>query len=306
MKKDARIQKWWLWGTLAVVLLLFVGCGTVPGLGGNGMPIDNPIDNPLEGGTPTVRIAVSLTDKPVSDVEELWVNLQNGFYVFETAEGNVVWTEPVDLDLQVDLLSLANQQMDWFTIELPEGARLCQIRFTVESATATIAGETFPVEIAGNDSVIKITYSSILVEGDEILLDFDAASSLRKRGSGNGQGQGVSYFMVPVLHSQIFQGSMNYFQVTGDVLVGGTPTSGAVVALFAVGGTEPIRLTVTQDCVNDLQDGFFSLGKVEPGSYEVKVFLGMEIGSEAPDFSSPDWQDTVEVVDQDVHLQIEI
>jgi len=285
---------------IILAVFIFSSCGA------GVLNLQDPL-NPFPQDENLITAHVLLTDKPVSDIDGLTVTIDSVSYVYSSdpGEGNGTVTEPVELNLTVDLLSLANTEINFFEIAVPENEVLVQIRFKVSDAFVTIAGTDYQIEISGDQDIVKIPFNSFIYSGDEIVLDFDVLNSLHAKGSGNSQGQ-ESYILSPVLHSAIYRESQNYARITGKIFEAGSPVFGAVAAIFEQGGSNPIRTTVTRDCPEDINDGYFSLGRVSEGNYTVKIYKIIDITSDNPDYTNPDYTQDIEVQTEDVYLEINL
>jgi hypothetical protein len=127
-------------------------------------------------GTNITKVPVYLTDNPSFDIEQLQVKISDVTYHY-SLNGEGYDATATLLENEFDLLSLAGTEVQFFEMELPEGAELDWIRLYVDAATAVVNGQSETVNIPSRK--IKIIKPIIVQSGDEIVLDFDVARSLR-------------------------------------------------------------------------------------------------------------------------------
>lgn len=199
----------------------------------------------------TARLEVRLTDSP-GDYEEVNIDIQGVEIHSEEGEQNSGW-QTLDVEKGVyDILKLTNGQDTLLgIINLPAG-RLSQIRLILgDENSVKIDGETYELKTpSGQQSGLKLNIQSDIEVGltYRILLDFDAARSVVKRGNG-------SYNLKPVIRSIVAAQSG---AIKGTV----TPVE-SLPAVFAIQGTDTVATAYTD------ATGGFVLGGLPSGSYKV-------------------------------------
>jgi hypothetical protein len=127
-------------------------------------------------GTNITKVPVYLTDNPSFGIEQLQVKISDVTYHY-SLNGEGYDATATLLENEFDLLSLAGTEVQFFEMELPEGAKLEWIRLYVDAATAVVNNYEVSVEVPSKK--IKVIKPVIVQSGDEIVLDFDIARSLR-------------------------------------------------------------------------------------------------------------------------------
>ena len=219
----------------------------------------------------TVSIPVYLTDKRVSGVESIYVDISGISYAYEASgEASV---ESVSTDLKnIDLLSLSGTEMEWFEMRLPEDAELRWIEFGIDSATAVVGGMEVSVEVPHGK--IKVVYRGRFNEGEELVLDFDMSQSLVRTGRG-------MYKLKPVIKPfKRRHGEKDMYTISGKVEETGDPLAGVIVGLLDE--STVVRSTYTDD------EGKFKLRYVKEGTYTLNIYdiTSLPDGSELTDIEA--------------------
>lgn len=225
-------------------------------------------------GTNTVKVPVYLTDNPTFNIEKLLVKISNAEYHY-SLDGEEYTATAALLENEFDLLSLAGTKVQFFEMELPEGANLEWIRLYIDAATAVTNDSTETVRVPSRK--IKIIKPVIVQGGDSIVLDFDVARSLKIATTGNGE-----YLLRPVIvpyhHRERNEygpgeGEEHRYEVEGKLkeTLSGTP---CLVALFE-GETCPGTL------VNlEITDDDFNFEELKEATYTVCVYTDFELPEE--------------------------
>lgn len=136
-------------------------------------------------------LALSLTDAPLENVEALEVTITD--IAVHTAGGQMAetnttaplagWNVISEETQTFDLIEIKDTTVPLGTSDLPIG-KYTQVRLTVESATATIDGEEYDVNVPSG--VIKLNHPFDILAGvtTSLTLDFDAEQSLTETGNG--------------------------------------------------------------------------------------------------------------------------
>lgn len=243
----------------------------------------------------TTTVSLLLTDRPVSDIDKLTVDISSFTYHYSVGDEEGQWATPTNVATTIDILSLAGTEVSWFNIELPENASLTQLRLTIEEATVTVGGEEYPVEVKNKD--VKVIKSALnILSGGELVLDFDLARSLHQKGSSN------VYILNPVLKPTFRRGKL-YF-INGEVLEFGNPLKLSIVALMPTDESTVLRITMTN------KYGEFNLGKWKDGEYLIKVYKNVELPDETGDLDllslTEDASEIVTVSGEDVFRSINV
>ena len=237
-----------------------------------------------------VSVPVYLTDKRVSDVERVYIDISDVEYTYE-ASGDAS-TVNISTDLtNIDLLSLSGSEMKWFEMELPEGAEFKEIEFKVDSATAVVEGEELSIKVPSGK--VKIIYTGMFAEGEDLVLDFDLSRSLVKTKKG--------YILKPVIKAfKRCRGEMDMYTISGEVKESGEPLIGAIVALLDESESTVVRSVYTRD------EGKFKIRMIKEGTYTLNVYdIGvLPEGSELTEVDSV--YSTKLYVDKDKEIDIEI
>ena len=212
----------------------------------------------------TGAVRVYLTDRPVSDVDSLYVDINGASYHYETDSTEV--TEEVDIATSLDLLSLAGTEMRLFDMEIPDGATLVYIALTIEDATAVVKGEEVGVTVLGKNT--KILIHQRVSSDTSVILDFDVSRSLIEAGNP----ARPTYMLKPVLKSYTVKGSERRYTVEGMLEDGeGNPIARAVVVLTPEDESTVTRVTLSR------REGDFHIRHVEEGNYKLFIFKDFEI-----------------------------
>ncbi len=242
-----------------------------------------------------VSVPVYLTDRKVSDVESVFVDITGIKYTYE-ASGESTSVEVSTSLNNVDLLSLSGSEMEWFDMELPEDAELKWIEFEVSAATAVVGGVNASVEIQSGKVMLTLDWQ--FEDGDEVVLDFDLSQSLVQTGRGY-------YILRPMInplkrHRNREGEYEDMYTISGKVEESGGPLVGAIVALLDESESTVVRSVYTRD------GGKFKISMVKEGTYTLNVY-DIEVlpeGSELIEIDSV--YSTKLYVDKDKEINIEI
>lgn len=200
----------------------------------------------------TAKLEVRLTDAP-GDYEEVNIDIQS--VEVHTSEGNQTsgWTT-LEVESGVyNILELTNG-LDTLlaTAELPAG-KISQIRLILgEDNSVKVGGETKELSTpSAQQSGLKLNLNAVLTEGITytIILDFDAARSIVKRGNG-------TYSLKPVI--RVLE------EATSGAINGTVSPLEAAPAVFAIQGVDTVATAYT-----DTLTGKFMLRALPAGSYTV-------------------------------------
>ena len=200
------------------------------------------------------RVEVRLTDSP-GDYEEVNIDIQ-GVQV-NSSDGNSGW---VSLDIEegvYNILDLTNG-IDTLlgAIELPAG-KIEQIRLVLGSNNSVkVDGQTVNLSTpSAQQSGLKLNLNADLVEGVtyKILLDFDAARSIVKRGNG-------TYSLKPVIRA--------IEEATSGAIKGAVTPVDATPAIYAISGTDTLGTAFADDM------GKFLVRGIPAGAYTVSIVPG--------------------------------
>ncbi|WGS64936.1 DUF4382 domain-containing protein [Marinitoga aeolica] len=251
--------------------------------------------------TKNVSLDVLLTDRPVSDIDELHVFIKDIYFTYEL-NGESFESTPVTINKDYDILSLAGTEVTLFSLDIPEGSELGTIHMDVEQeATVIITNNNYTATVAANGKLV-IPNAGIDVNADgELVIDFDAASSLKQIGNTN------NYKLIPVLKPSFRRkNSTDIFAIKGKVLdVSENPVSKAIITLSATITNEPtiIRVSLTN------KDGEFYLGKHENGKYDINLYTNVilpEDGEINFDSLASDYSTTLYINSEDVNITINL
>ncbi|HKZ38788.1 MAG TPA: DUF4382 domain-containing protein [Chryseolinea sp.] len=203
------------------------------------------------------RIVVRLTDSP-GDYEAVNVDIQD-IQVNSNSNGEDGWKSLANVNKGIyNLLELTNGTETVLTsAEYPTG-KIGQIRLVLGSNNSvTIDGASYTLETpSSQQSGLKLLLNADLTNGITyaILLDFDAALSIVKTGSGK-------YVLKPVIKvvSEALDGA-----IAGKVL-----PAELNVAVFAISGTDTVSTSYVPAGSSD-----FFLGGLATGSYSVSFDPG--------------------------------
>lgn len=227
----------------AVLILVLSGCMNIP--------------------TSTGKLTVYLTDAvlPISSVQRIDVAIDTIRLMSDTEDASVVITNEATT---VNLLDLIGIEMSFGTIET--SGSFTQLRFEIGQATITVNNEEYELKISSNSLKYPFTEPLVINADKTLILDFDLSNSIKVVGSGDNP---TEFHMTPVIHLR----HGHLYDVVGRVVndTGGVPN--ALVALFDTAESTVVAATFTHQNSGKWQAGEFKLCKIEPGEYEIKVFL---------------------------------
>lgn len=243
------------------VFLLAIGCGTVAG-----NPGERDDDDDETAAVAPVRFA--LTDASVDGAKSVLINVES----LEVSLKGESWISiPLTATAQIDLLQFQDGlATDLGALpELPVGTyEQTRLKLKDGSPSLLVLDDDTEHELtipSAEQTGIKITTPFTVEAGKELNLtiDFDLRKSIKKTGSGNGNGK-EKYMMKPVLRLVRDDG-------TGTIT--GSAADGKVVCVFAAGGT----ISETDECddsVNSgkVKNGAFKIAYVPAGTYDLRVF----------------------------------
>ncbi|NUU99741.1 hypothetical protein XO12_06395 [Marinitoga sp. 1154] len=241
-------------------------------------------------------VKVLLTDRPVSEVDSLWVYIKDFTYTYETVDGETVTSTPISIEKEYDILSLAGTETTLFNFEIPENSTLVNLKMTVKDATVTIAGEDHSVILMKSDILIPNVDINI-GEGGELVLDFDVVRSLHQMGNND------IYKLSPVLKPTFRRGNANdLYLVKGNITDNSTPVSKAIVTISD--DSTLLRITFSD------KNGNFHLGKYKNGNYTINVYTNINLPDEDVDLDfslyTPDATKIITIDNSDLDLNIDI
>ncbi|KLO24445.1 hypothetical protein X275_00200 [Marinitoga sp. 1197] len=241
-------------------------------------------------------VKVLLTDRPVSEVDSLWVYIKDFTYTYETIDGETVTSTPISIEKEYDILSLAGTETTLFNFEIPENSTLVNLKMTVKDATVTIAGEDHSVILMKSDILIPNVDINI-GEGGELVLDFDVVRSLHQMGNND------IYKLSPVLKPTFRRGNANdLYLVKGNITDNSTPVSKAIVTISD--DSTLLRITFSD------KNGNFHLGKYKNGNYTINVYTNINLPDEDVDLDfslyTPDATKIITIDNSDLDLNIDI
>ncbi|WP_197073319.1 DUF4382 domain-containing protein [Marinitoga sp. 1155] len=241
-------------------------------------------------------VKVLLTDRPVSEVDSLWVYIKDFTYTYETVDGETVTSTPISIEKEYDILSLAGTETTLFNFEIPENSTLVNLKMTVKDATVTIAGEDHSVILMKSDILIPNVDINI-GEGGELVLDFDVVRSLHQMGNND------IYKLSPVLKPTFRRGNANdLYLVKGNITDNSTPVSKAIVTISD--DSTLLRITFSD------KNGNFHLGKYKNGNYTINVYTNINLPDEDVDLDfslyTPDATEIITIYNSDLDLNIDI
>jgi Domain of unknown function (DUF4382) len=199
----------------------------------------------------TARLEVRLTDSP-GDYKEVNIDIQD--VQVNSSDGNSGW---VSLDIKkgvYNILKLTNG-IDTLlgAIELPTG-KIQQIRLVLGSNNSVKVGtQTFNLGApSASASGLKLNLHADLVEGItyKILLDFDAARSIVKRGNS-------SYSLKPVIRA--------VEEATSGAIKGTVAPVTATPAVYAINGKDTVATAFADEA------GKFLIKGIPAGTYTVSL-----------------------------------
>lgn len=246
-------------------------------------------------------LTVYLTDAviPITDFEHLYLTVES--IVLIPSEECVDCPEIV-LDgpgEPIDLIDLIGEVYEFGKVEA-EG-KYGQLRFIVSEASATIGGEPYSVMIPAKDEdtgLAKLMYNlfGLEITGDtELVIDFDLAHSLTLVKLP--PQAPIDIIMVPVIN--IRQGIL--FDIGGIVTPGAEPK---LVGLFD-SEDELVTTTFSLPATSVVDGTVFRFVKIEPGDYEIRVYVDFSAPGFSVETAIPDGSINVKVTVEDI-LDLEI
>jgi len=209
----------------------------------------------------TSRVEVRLTDSP-GDFDEVNIDIQ-GVEV-NNSNNNDGW---VSMDIKkgvYDILQLTNG-LDTLlgSVELPAG-KIEQIRLILGSDNSVkINGQTFDLITPGSQqSGLKLNLHAVLTGGItyRILLDFEAARSIVKRGNG-------TYSLKPVIRA--------IESATSGAIRGAVTPFDATPAIYAISGSDTVSSAFADETgkflVRGVPAGNYLISLVPSGNYPTKT-----------------------------------
>ena len=244
---------------------------------------------------------VYLTDAviPITDFEHLYLTVES--IVLIPSEECVDCPEIV-LDgpgEPIDLIDLIGEVYEFGKVEA-EG-KYGQLRFIVSEASATIGGEPYSVMIPAKDEdtgLAKLMYNlfGLEITGDtELVIDFDLAHSLTLVKLP--PQAPIDIIMVPVIN--IRHGIL--FDIGGIVTPGTEPK---LVGLFD-SEDELVTTTFSLPATSVVDGTVFRFVKIEPGDYEIRVYVDFSAPGFSVETAIPDGSINVKVTVEDI-LDLEI
>jgi len=202
----------------------------------------------------TTSFVVRLTDSP-GDYEEVNIDLQS---VEVHANNGSGWTT---LETNVDIYDLLTLTDGVETVIandiLPEG-KVSQLRLILgDDNSVVVDGETFPLTVpSGGESGLKLQINADLVAGItySVLLDFDAAKSITKTGSGK-------YILKPVIKT--------ITEAQDGAIQGSVLPAELSVAIYALSGADTVKTTYAAQDNTD-----FFIGGLDAGTYTISIDPG--------------------------------
>jgi len=292
------VKKWLLISIALAVFMSLVAC-TILSDGSSSSSDSNPPSgsNPSNGSHLSKSVDVYLTDAvlPIDQVESILVTIERILLLSD--EATVVVSDEA---MTVNLLELAGE--DLHVGSVPPGT-YGQLRFEISSATITVDGTDHSLRIASGSLKYNLQGFEV-TEGSKIVLDFDLSRSIKVTGPATSSQHGhnpVKYHMTPVIHVRHGQ----LYDVTGRVVdqnSNGVPH--VLVALFETDQPSPTAVTLTHKKSNKWEEGEFRFCKVQPGTYDLKVYIDWQ-SSQDPDnifHTEPATRIQVNVTRQDVNL----
>ncbi|MGM0641363.1 MAG: DUF4382 domain-containing protein [Thermotogota bacterium] len=207
----------------------------------------------------TSRVGVFLTDKPISGLEEFFVDINAVTINYETPDGTDSTTNLVERN--IDLLTLAATETELFDFEINPEATIESIKVNIGNpATATINGNSEPVYVMGMGTSpsrdINIAGVSINVgeNGKDLIIDFDVSESIIYVPGMD------EYKMKPVLklnHRERNQERKHFYgEISGD----------SQWFLRLTENDTALATTMTNS------SGEFRFGRVEDGNYILNIY----------------------------------
>lgn len=217
-------------------------------------------------GESTAQLQIVLTDDP-GDYDEVNVDVR-GIMVHKNADapdGDPEWVEFEDSDVGIiNLLDYTGgAELSLVDAEYPTGM-ISQIRLMLgEENSITIGDSAYALETpSAYQSGLKLRVNKRLLEGItyKFTLDFDAARSVIRTGSG--EGYTTSHFILkPVLKVKT--------EATSGAVKGSVTPASENVAVFVLSGNDTVSTTYAPAAVQD-----FLAGSLPEGEYTVSLSPG--------------------------------
>lgn len=204
----------------------------------------------------TAQVSMHLTDGP-ADYDHVYLDIQQ---VDVTMAGSSAVTLNVVRPGIYDILRFRNG-LDTLLLRatLPAGD-ISQIRLILgNNNTVVVDGVSHPLNTpSAQESGVKLNLKQTFVAGDsyDVWIDFDAAKSILKTGSG-------SYKLKPVIRAY---GSLTLGKIKGYVL----PLN-AFATVYAINGTD------TLSAIPSSADGFFAINGLSAANYKIWVDPGVTL-----------------------------
>ncbi|WP_129410065.1 DUF4382 domain-containing protein [Marinitoga lauensis] len=250
-----------------------------------------------DANVPKSTVKVLLTDRPVSDVDSLWVYIKDFTYTYKTEDGETINSTPIYIEKEYDILSLAGTETSLFSFEIPENSTLVNLKMTVTDATVTISGTNYPVTLKKEEILIPNVDINI-GEGGELVLDFDVVRSLHQIKNND------TYMLSPVLKPTFRRGlADDLYLVKGNIINNSEPVSKAIVTISD--DSTILRISFSDD------NGNFCLGKYENGNYIINVYTSnIDLPDENIDLDlssyTPDATENITINSANLELNIDI
>ena len=213
-----------------------------------------------------ITVNVYLTDKPLSSIKNLWVDINKVYYSIGISDAPASVVE-LETATTVDVLSLAGASTLLFKIEnVEEGESLLWIKLDITAATMTVEDSTYTLGVSTPEEII---IDRSLGEGDSFVLDFDLSRSIVEVGHSD------IYELRPEFNWWRSGYTSSVYYIKGKVVdSGGDPVQGAALFLLTSDESTIVRFTLSGD------DGSFRFDGVSDGTYIVAVFGDFEIPQE--------------------------
>ncbi len=224
-----------------------------------------------ESESANARLEVYLTDAP-GDYENVFVDIQSVAVHGSEEDGGSGWKELAVVPGKYDLLELTNG-LDTLlgSIELPAG-RVSQIRLKLgNDNTIVVGGKTHALKTpSGMQSGIKILVNTVLAEGItyKVILDFDVARSIVKKGNG-------AYSLKPVIRA--------ITNPMDGAISGVIDPPAATPAIYAIAGIDTVGSVYTDDAgrflLRGLSAGTYTVSISPNEAYTMKTFENVEVSA---------------------------
>ncbi len=226
--------------------------------------------NDVGAGTGTVR--VMLTDAPLSDVQEVWVQITR-IEAVSSGHGVQVLVTDEQIPDEIELIELAGNPMLLGEPLIPAG-RYTQVRLILNDAPGAnyiVDSEDVKHDLkvpSGAQTGAKLVTGAFDIEQGEtvtLLLDFDAAASVHQAGASG------MWIMRPTIFASVVPGeTLQFATIRGTVLdEDGAPLPAGtdeVLAVFVETPFGPISISQV-----DPTDGSFEIPSILAGSYQAYV-----------------------------------